>query len=323
MDDRARASLGTSFVFLPFLFLMLIGPSKTVEPILLSAFSLLYFPFGILIAFWSLRYRLREHLKAYFTSYILVVGAISLESYGAYLQSVTLKAVIAMVLATSLVYAIGTAFLSTIRKRESEIDGECDEGLSRRLRELLGEKYSSVPPVCLTENRNPFISGIRTTELTHKGIYLTRRIVAMLNGEELNAILLHYFHKIHSHSQIKITYSLFSIYAFEADLFVYTYILMNPKYAIIVLPIIGVLAIISLPMVILFAFIIEQHWTRKADRFAIKIAMNPEALVSAISKIEGIREPKAVSNNRIAEKFLRIFASSKEKRLLSIRKVRF
>lgn len=107
----------------------------------------------------------------------------------------------------------------------------------------------------------------------------------MLSQDELYVTLSYAYYLTKSHGSVKKIYVLFTPFAALADAFIYFIMGGYPALGLILVPVTGILLILSIiSFPILFAGF-ECSSVIRTDRFAVRTSRNHGALISAIDKI--------------------------------------
>lgn len=266
----------------------------------------------------------RERMKLQVSIlYAVSAGSVTLLAYLASLPSVSTALFIGMIVIAVLIYALATALRYSAMKSEERLTGEYSEHLSQRLRNLVGSGYDNIPDVFIIHDRVPMNSRIKVNEFRNRGIYITESIPESLDEAEMDSILLNSFYKISRSVSTWMLYLLFTVYVAESEAFVYSYVALNPAYGVFVVPATGLLLLGSIFLIPFLAYKVLSYPNRWADTFTIKSTGNPEALTSALAKLDRMKGERYIPIGRVTGMVQRMMTRDRERRHSRIMKAKY
>jgi Zn-dependent protease with chaperone function len=300
-----------NFVSLPFFYFILIVWSVLILTTWLFLITLVGHSTHLRNAFFAL----------YFPEASLFTMIAFLPQIGSFNQQVML--VLSCV--TILAYLIPFGIMLKSGTREMETKSYIDEAMTARLRDLVGKNHKVIPEVHIMPAPIYGKTHLVSQDIRAKRILITKQLAETLTNDEMNAALCNAYYIVKSRCSVKNLFVLFTPLVALTDLFVYFIMGGSPSLGVFLVPLTGVLLVLSIilfPLLSIVLFAKLNHiYTINADRFVVKITGNVASLLSSLNKIHTIQGNITTSDSKLVQKFVSGNEKFYIKRIMKLEKI--
>ncbi len=319
-----RGSFGSLPLMFPLIIFLFLAQQKALALIYLLLLIWAILPVSSYIFVKIFSFQLKKKVQAFLAVYLFEGALATSVSILAYIKSLEGREIVGIAIATVLIYLTFTVIVLYVRGLEMKINIKStdDEGLSDRLKSILGTKYTDVPTVSLVPMGTPMVRNVRTITHGEKRIILEQVVKDVLNESEMDSLLLREYSKTLAHWELSFILLLPTVFAVEIDAFLYFYLGGSASLGIFILPVVGALLLLEIVFSPIILVMLSFRPTRASDRFVVKITGNPEALVSAIQKLDNLGASTKLDQGKSAGFFKKLIEREKNKRLATISRMK-